>query len=93
MNDSQLKALATQVAVIKQALAVGAAVSEDLRMALQPSINQAAILFTDAIIAATTHAEAQGLPHAEALQVALSTLASVQAAVMSGVAQATKPNE
>ena len=93
MSDSQLKALATQVAVIKQALAVGAAVSEDLRMALQPSINQVAILFTDAVLAATAHAEGPDTPHAEALQIALATLGTLQTTVLSALTQAGKPNE
>ena len=93
MNDSQLKALATQVALVRQALTVAAAVSEDLRVALQPSLNQGAILFTDAVLAATAHAEEQGVAHAEALQVALTTLAPLQTTVLSALAQAGKPNE
>ena len=51
MNNDQIKALATQVAIVRQALTVAAAVSEDLRVALQPSLNQVAILFTDAVLA------------------------------------------
>lgn len=93
MNDSQLKALATQVAIIRQALAVAAAVSEDLRVALQPSLNQVAILFADAVLAAITHAEEQNATHAEALQIALATIAPVQTAVLSGLAQAAKTQE
>ena len=93
MNDSQLKALATQVAIVRQALTVAAAVSEDLRVALQPSINQVAILFTDAVLAAVAHAEGPDVPHAEALQIALSTLGPLQTTVLSALAQAGKPNE
>ena len=93
MNDSQLKALATQVAIVRQALTVAAAVSEDLRVALQPSLNQVAILFTDAVLAATAHAEGPGIPHSEALQIALATLGPLQTTVLSALAQAGKPNE
>ena len=38
MNNDQIKALATQVAIVRQALTVAAAVSEDLRVALQPCL-------------------------------------------------------
>ena len=93
MNDSQIKALATQVAIIRQALTVAAAVSEDLRVALQPSLNQVAILFTDAVLAAVAHAEGPDVPHAEALQIALATLRPMQTTVLSALAQAGKPNE
>ena len=93
MNDSQIKALATQVAIVRQALTVAAAVSEDLRVALQPSLNQVAILFTDAVLAAMNHAEGPDVPHAEALQIALSTLAPLQTTVLSALAQAGKPSE
>ena len=93
MNDSQLKALATQVAIVRQALTAAAAVSEDLRMALQPSLNQVAILFTDAVLAATAHAEEQNVAHAEALQVALATLGPLQTTVLSALAQAAKTQE
>lgn len=93
MNNDQIKALATQVAIVRQALTVAAAVSEDLRVALQPSLNQVAILFTDAVLAATAHAEEQSVAHAEALQVALATLGPLQTTVLSALAQAGKPNE
>lgn len=93
MNDSQIKALATQVALVRQALTVAAAVSEDLRVALQPSVNQVAILFADAVLAAVAHAEGPDVPHAEALQIALATLAPLQTTVLSALAQAGKPNE
>ena len=93
MNDSQIKALATQVALVRQALTVAAAVSEDLRVALQPSLNQVAILFTDAVLAAVAHAEGPDVPHAEALQIPPSTLAPLQTPVLSALAQAGKPSE
>ena len=93
MNNDQIKALATQVAIIRQALTVAAAVSEDLRVALQPSLNQVAILFTDAVLAAVAHAEGPDVPHAEALQIALATLRPLQTTVLSAMAQAGKPNE
>lgn len=90
MNDIDIKAIATQVAAIRQALQLTSAIAEDLREALQPTINQAAILFTEGVLAAKKQGEQGGLSSDDALQVALASLSSVQGAAQSAVAQATK---
>lgn len=84
MPELDIKAIATHVAVITQALNLTAAIAEDLRGALQPTVNQVALLFTEAMITSALHAEKNGFTRAEALQIALATAAPAQSAVLAG---------
>lgn len=90
MNDIDIKAIAAQVAAVRQALQVTSAVAEDLREAIQPTLNQAAILFTEAVLAAKAHGEKGGLEPADALQVALASMTSIQGSAFAAAAQAAK---
>ncbi len=90
MTEPDLKLLAVQLAAVNQALSLTAAVAEDLRGALQPTINQVAILFTDALIASMQHAELHGCTRDEAMQLALASLAPAQAGLQAGINEALK---
>ena len=85
MPEPDLKAIATHVAAITQALNLTAAIAEDLRGALQPTVNQVTILFTEALIASVLYAEQHGCTRAEAMQLALATVAPAQSAVLAGI--------
>lgn len=92
MNEEMLKTIAQQAQAVVQALQVTGILAVDLRKALQPAVDQATILFTEAALSAKAHAEAAGLHPDDALKLAVASLSSAQGSALS-IANAMKESK